>query len=336
LAIISDILDISKIEAGKLALSAVPFSVAAELAKVAMLMGQRAEQSSVVFVAHIPSDLPPCVKGDPLRISQVLYNLIGNSLKFTRPNGAIVFVTEQRITGAGRIELCCSVSDTGIGIPPDKSQVIFETFSQGDPSVSREFGGSGLGLSIARSLVEAMGGRIWFESRIGVGSCFHFTVPLVVLDASHLPISSRTIVESPMPLYQNRSVLVAEDNLVNQKLAKRLLEKMGYQVRIANNGREAVDLFRSGGYSLILMDLQMPVLNGLDAAREIRQIEEGAGEKIPILAMTANVFESDKLECIASGMNGFVEKPIRAEQLYSEIQRAMDLLDRSAKVRASA
>jgi len=326
LGIINDILDISKIEARKLALNVVPFNLESELSRVARLMRQRATQGDILFVDSIPADLPQYVRGDPLRISQVLYNLIGNAIKFTHAQGAIVLRVEQRVLADRRIELHCAVSDTGIGIPHEKSKLIFEAFSQGDASISREYGGSGLGLSISRNLAEAMGGKLWFESKEGVGSCFHFTVPLELADASAFTaLAQPAEPQLKSPIQRDLTVLVAEDNLVNQKLAQRLLEKHGFRVKLASNGKEAVDIFSSGMCGLILMDLQMPVLGGLEAAREIRRLEALRGGCVPILAMTANVFENDKQECLSAGMNGFVGKPIRAEELYTEIERTLQV-----------
>lgn len=330
LGIINDILDISKIEAGKLSLVSLPFQLESELSRVGTLMRQRARQCEVVFVEKFPADLPAVVKGDPLRISQVLYNLIGNALKFTRAGGAIVFLVEFWAVSDKTIQLHCAVSDTGIGIPPEKSKVIFEAFAQGDPSISREYGGAGLGLAISKNLIDSMGGKLWFESRVGIGSCFHFTLPLELADALPARTASPTM---PTPIGQKKvvedlAVLVVEDNLVNQKLAQRLLERRGYQVRVANNGKEAIENFHTGAYGLILMDLQMPVLGGVAAAREIRRFESQCGKRpVPILAMTANVFEDDRQECVAAGMDGFVEKPIRAEELFGEMQRCLGRAD---------
>ena len=456
LAIINDILDFSKIEAGKMELEETKFELEDCIEEALGPLGIRAIKKGLDLTWTTEGKIPSSLKGDPTRLRQVLINLVGNAIKFTKQGE--VSVTASRKSGAGsRAAIQFVVSDTGIGIPPEKHQQIFDAFSQADSSTTREFGGTGLGLSISARLVHLMGGRIELDSISGRGSKFSFTLdfdvanaeprsyhqaadlkdkavlvvddnetnrrlleklllawgmkpvlttdgikgieeyqrsvnhgetyPLVLLDvnmpwmdgyevaaklreiapAEHTAIvvlsSSLSVPShsSPQQLQiarklskpirraelheaiasalssgsargslaeqeiqaevKNLRLLLVEDNAVNQKLAIRLLEKMGHHVQLAANGREAVDLFLSTQFDLVLMDLQMPVMGGLEATQKIRELEGNSARRTPIVAMTAHAMKGDREKCFEVGMDGYVSKPIRTELLKHEIAR---------------
>jgi CheY-like chemotaxis protein len=255
---------------------------------------------------------------DPVRLRQVLLNLLGNAIKFTE-RGSVTVVVERRPGGPGSTyELIFRVRDTGIGIPKEKWAGIFDSFSQADGSITRRFGGTGLGLAICRRLVEMWGGEIWVTSEPGSGSEFSFTARAQIAEApAAVPEKAAKSIELPRGL----RILLAEDNLVNQKLAVRLLEQRGCQVKVANNGLEALKLWREGGYDQILMDMMMPEMDGLEATRQIRSEEVLAGGHIAIVAMTANAMDGDRQRCLDSGMDGYVAKPIRVADLVAELAR---------------
>ena len=467
LSIINDILDFSKIEAGKLELDPIPFDLRNCLDETMKALSIRAHQKGLELIYDVHPDAPEAVEGDPGRIRQILTNLVGNSIKFTESGE--IFVSVEELSRGPQISLLrVAVRDTGIGIPADKQQKIFESFSQADGSMTRKYGGTGLGLAICSRLVEMMGGRLWVESELGRGSTFFFTVqlavpntalaypdsvqpeqlrnlpalivddnstnrrvlhgmltrwgmlpisaedgpaalkallaaksngqtfPLIVLDG-HMPgmdgfvlaeqiqenwrsshpaimmltsaglpgdaarckelgisaylskpvrqtellevicrIMSNQSKESSAPhiprpeLHESRSrlrVLLAEDNLVNQTLAVRLLEKRGYSVSVAGDGRAAVLAREKETFDLILMDVQMPEMDGFQATAAIRDKEQSNGRHIPIIAMTAHALKGDCERCLSAGMDGYVTKPIRTSELISTIERLMGIPD---------
>ncbi len=476
LTIINDILDFSKIEAGKLDIEQIDFNFYDLIGDVVKPLAIRASEKKLELVYSIGPDVPIFLKGDPVRIRQILINLIGNALKFTQ-KGQIVLQIERLAREGGTIRLKCGVHDTGIGIPPEKQSKIFESFVQADSSTTRQYGGTGLGLAITTKLVRLMGGKIWLESpsayphqkQGGPGASFYFILELHTADEFdpelHLqledvqgkrilliddnPINRRylknimernkievvttesgpqalsllqkdarfdlIITDSQMPdmdgfsvaerirqmkqlppipimmltssgvrgdsercrkigidaylpkpiklteflnaiqvtlgrskikkksrkepplvtqylvreLNPRYHILVAEDNPVNQKLALRLLEKAGNQVDIAGNGREALEKIQQKDYDLILMDVQMPVMDGLQATREIRSKEGNNGAHIPIIALTAHAMKGDAERCLSAGMDGYVSKPIRSDELFQEIERIMHKFHRS-------
>jgi CheY-like chemotaxis protein len=260
------------------------------------------------------------VRGDPVRIRQVLTNLCDNAIKFTAIGGLQVEVAGAA-QGGERLELKISVTDTGIGIPPEKQAGIFEAFNQADTSTTRQFGGTGLGLTICARLVELMGGRIWVESSPGRGSTFSFTV-FVRCDVEESKLSL-TAGGTPGPSAVATvpcRVLLVEDHPINQMLATTLLQKWGHLVVLARNGREAVDLFPTQQWDLILMDMQMPVMGGLEATRLIRASEAGRA-RTPIVAMTANAMDADRRACLEAGMDDHLAKPFNSAALAALLQR---------------
>jgi signal transduction histidine kinase/ActR/RegA family two-component response regulator len=307
LTIVNDVLDFSKIEAGKLELEPVPFSVRATVAGAVHSLAFRAREQGLDIQFEIAPAVPDALIGDAGRLRQILLNLLGNAVKFTQRGGIRVHVTTETVDRDTAV-LHCSVIDSGIGIPQDKHRLIFEAFSQADGSTTRRFGGTGLGLTITAKLVALMGGRIWIESEIGQGSTFHVTLPFV-LDRAATPVATARPLLSSAPARALR-VLLAEDNRVNQRLATRLLEKMGHHVTLAENGRIAVDTVARQTFDLVLMDVQMPEMDGLEATALIRTTELGTGRHLPILAVTAHVMKGDREKCLASGMDGYLSKPL--------------------------
>jgi len=458
LTLVNDLLDFSKIEARKLQLDHVAFNLRDALEDTMRVLAPRAHQKGLELACHVHPDLPPTLVGDPLRLRQIVVNLVGNAIKFTE-QGEVVLRVQAETNHNGDIQLHFSVADTGIGIPPDKQAVIFEAFSQADSSTTRRYGGTGLGLAISAQLVELMGGSIWVESQPGRGSTFHFKarfdvqqpgmenlpsrwrtltdLPVLIVDDNatnrrileevltnwcmrpiavdggvaalatleesmrtdqpfavvlldgHMPgmdgfavaerisedrrcagtklvmltsagqpedvvrcrklgISAyltKPIKQSELfdvivsaigqpveervsaPKRRKRSrpalrmlqVLVAEDNQVNQLVATRIFEKLGHQVTVVNNGREALAAVHAGKFDLIAMDVQMPEMDGLDATRAIRAVEKAAGTHIPIIAMTAHAMKGDRERCLAAGMDGYASKPIRIRDLEQAI-----------------
>jgi CheY-like chemotaxis protein len=321
MVILNDLLDFSKIEAGKLNIERVNFSVSELMAQTLQTIRPRAQKKGLSLDCSVSPDMPAHMLGDPGRIRQVMTNLCDNAIKFTAKGGVQVQVQCSALPDQS-LEVRFSVQDTGIGIPTDKQLTVFEAFGQADASTTRKFGGTGLGLTICKHLVTLMGGRMWLDSKPGVGSTFYFTVlvqaalndgadPVVPLQPSTLPAPV-----GPRPL----RVLLVEDHPVNQKLAITLLNKWGHEVVLAQNGQEAIDLFASSTWDVVLMDIQMPVMNGLEATRIIRA-REPAGQHTPIIAMTANAMESDRTACLEAGMDEHMGKPFKVEALQKIVSK---------------
>jgi PAS domain S-box-containing protein len=329
LSLINDILDFSKIEAGKLSIESVAFDLRHTLQETVTLLGLRARQKGLELSCQISPELPDAVIGDPTRLSQVVVNLIGNALKFTS-KGEVIVRAEIDSEDADQPVFHFSVADTGIGIPPEKQKLIFEAFTQSDSSTTRQYGGTGLGLSISSHLVALMGGTIWVESRPGQGSTFHFKLrlglqklparsPVTVARLAELHLSAATAAADQ----RHFKVLLAEDNLVNQKVAVRFLEKKGHTVVVAESGKKALDAWRSQPFDLILMDVQMPEMDGFEATASIREQEKSVAKHVPIIAMTAHAMVGDRERCLAAGMDDYVSKPINAADLFAAIERVM-------------
>jgi PAS domain S-box-containing protein len=319
LSIINDILDFSKIEAGKLELENIEFSIQDMLDDLLHLFSVMAHEKNLNLTCNLASDVPAVLVGDPNRLFQIISNLVSNSLKFTSEGGVSVQISVAEQSGDDTVLLRFEVEDTGIGIPPEKQELVFSSFGQADTSHTRRFGGTGLGLSIAGSLVDLMDGSIGVESDGCSGTMFWFTCFLGIgyeesciaedQNVSH----SRTLAEI---VGRTIHVLVAEDEFVNQTLMELLLQQEGVDVTLADNGRTAVNLFEAGQFDLILMDIQMPELDGFGAARMIRELE-GAGQRIPIIALTANAMKGDRELCLEAGMDDYVAKPIVRDALVA-------------------
>ena len=318
LTILNDILDFSKIEAGKLEIEPIAFRPRECLEKVEKLLRFPATEKGLELRCEIHDSVPEWVIGDPTRVGQVLLNLAGNAVKFTE-RGRVAIEVSASPASAGCTLLTFSVRDTGIGIASASLDRIFEAFSQADGSMTRRFGGTGLGLTISARLAAMMGGGIRVESHLGEGSCFHFSALVESAGEPGLTALEQAMGPANRPL-RPLKILVAEDNHVNQKVVSRLLEKQGHQVTVAANGREALEKLLLGGFGAILMDVQMPEMTGLEAAQAIRRAECGSGRHIPILAMTAHAMKGDRERCLASGMDGYVSKPIRSRELLDALQ----------------
>ncbi|MGH8187912.1 MAG: ATP-binding protein, partial [Steroidobacteraceae bacterium] len=313
ITIINDILDFSKVEAGKLDLDSTEFAPRAVVDDIVRMLRVAAQTKGLPLMSEIDAAVPALVRGDPGRLRQILVNLCGNAVKFTQRGSVTISVA---VTGAdsGHVVLRCSVRDTGPGIPADRLHTLFNPFSQIDASTTRRYGGTGLGLSIVKRLAELMGGEVGVASREGSGSTFWFTARLeVVSTRAAEAVHTQTSAADAQPRY-GRRILLVEDNAVNEKVATRFLQKLGHVVDVARNGQEAVDAWTRGGYDLILMDCQMPVLDGYEATREIRSRERGS-QRIPIVALTANAMKNDDAKCKEAGMDDHLSKPLDREAL---------------------
>jgi PAS domain S-box-containing protein len=322
LIVINDILDFSKIEAEKIDLEMRDFNLRENLDAMFVALAMRAREKGLELLFDVGLSVPQVVRGDSNRLRQVVVNLVGNAIKFT-DSGEVTLGVQLGDESADDIALRFTVSDTGIGIPAEKQELIFQPFSQADSSTTRRYGGTGLGLAISTRLVEIMGGRMWVESEVGRGTQFHFTVRLQTAEVASeaAMIARRDIIErSTQPAPDPTSVLrilVAEDNSVNQLLVSRLLQKRGHQVTMTSNGREALDALAKESYDLVLMDVQMPVMDGFEAIASIRENEQdrSAGTRQAVVALTAHAMAGDREKCLAAGMDGFLTKPIRTLDL---------------------
>ena len=322
LGVINDILDLTKIGAGRLELEAQPLDVRTVVADVASMIGARAQAKGVVVTIEL-GDLPVRLTGDPLRLRQALLNYAANAVKFTE-RGRIVLSVQQLDETADSVGLRFSVRDTGIGVDPTVIPQLFEAFRQADNSMSRRYGGTGLGLAITRELAAMMGGEVGAESTPGVGSEFWFTVRLqrgAVMPVAH-SLAPGDAEGRLIRAYPGLRMLLVEDDDINREVALEVLSDLSFRIDIAVDGEEALAKARAGDYRLILMDMQMPRMNGLEATAAIRQLPGYAD--VPIIAMTANAFEEDKRACLAAGMNDFLTKPVQPERLFSAMLTALE------------
>ncbi len=328
LTILNDILDFSKIEAGKLELDPIAFRPRDCVERVTKLVGYSAGQKGLELTSRIAPDVPESVIGDPTRLGQVLLNLVGNAIKFT-PQGSVSIEVGLQALEAEEAVLEFAVRDTGIGIPVNQHQRIFEAFSQADGSMTRRFGGTGLGLTISSRLVQLMGGSLSVDSRPRAGSCFRFTVRVHPVAPADLPAAPGRL--TPGKQMRHLRVLVAEDNPVNQQVIARLLSRLGHEVALAGNGREALEAMTRDRFDAVLMDVQMPEMTGLEAAGAIRRAENGSGRRVPIIALTAHAMTGDRERCLESGMDGYLAKPIRAAELAETLGEIAATPPHSAK-----
>ena len=324
LGILNDILDFSKIEAGRLDLEDAVFRLRQSLENTVKALSMRAQQKGLTLICEVDEGVPDAVVGDARRIRQVLVNLVGNAIKFT-DRGQIVVRVEPSASTRDRLCLHFSVADSGIGVPIEKQRVIFTPFEQVDGSTTRKYGGTGLGLAISSKLVALMGGEIWVESQGGQGSTFHFTTFLqratageaAHIDTTRTPTADTTAAPPPRQFH----ILLAEDNVVNQRLTVRVLEKRGHSVVVANNGCEALAALQRERFDVVLMDVQMPEMDGFAATQAIREAEKATGVHQPIIALTAYAMKGDEERCLRAGMDAYVSKPIQTQALLEVIAR---------------
>ncbi len=329
LALLNDVLDLSRIEAGKLSIEHVRFHLHDTLNEVAALYAEQARAKPLDLALELAPGLPVQMQGDPGRLRQVLGNLLSNAVKFT-PRGGRIRVTAQALTAAGTRQrlLRLRVQDSGVGISPKQQATIFDAFTQADASTARRYGGSGLGLAICARLVKLMGGGIELQSELGQGSVFTVTLPLEEAVATdHAPLSAPielNEVAQAGQRFAGLTVLVAEDHPVNELLMNQLLQRLGCTVRNARDGEQAVQQWSQGGVDLVLMDVQMPGSNGLQATRHIRGLEIARGlPHTPIVAVTANAMNGDREACLAAGMDGYTPKPVSPQALMHAMDEAL-------------
>jgi CheY-like chemotaxis protein len=323
LAVINDILDISKIEAERLTLERISFKLSMVLENLLSLIGQKVTDKGLMLRVNLSPDVSRLtLQGDPLRLGQVLLNLVANALKFTA-EGAITVRARMSEESPTDVLLRWEVIDTGIGIAAEDQKRLFTAFEQADGSMTRKYGGTGLGLAISKRLVTMMGGEIGVDSQPGSGSTFWFTVrlgkaPTVNGAVSPAPTFSQDSAETRLRTqFSGARILLAEDEPINQEVSRGVLEDVGLAVDLAEDGVQAVELAKQNRYALILMDMQMPHLNGVDAAKAIRALPGYA--EIPILAMTANAFDEDRQVCIEAGMNDHIGKPVDPDKLFETL-----------------
>jgi len=323
LSLISDILDLSKIEAGKILIEATEFSLHHCINDVILMQKTVAYEKHIALELNLSRDIPPLLMGDQLRIKQILLNLLGNAVKFT-PQGSVAISTQLLEQHDNFVLIHITVRDTGIGIATEFLETIFRPFTQEDGSTTRRYGGTGLGLTISLHLAELMGGTISVESTPGVGSCFTVTLPFAVgrETAPVQPATSITVVGWEGPTLR---ILFAEDDQINVKFGVTLLKKMGFDVVVVENGRECLAALENDTFDLVMMDIQMPVMNGEEALREIRSKEQGTTNHQPVIALTAYSMRGDMERFLCEGFDGYVSKPIITREFIAEMKRVMGL-----------
>jgi signal transduction histidine kinase/ActR/RegA family two-component response regulator len=322
LTIINDILDFSKIEAGKMTFEKVPFDLRETVKHSVELLAPRAQAKGIALNCSIPPNVQTQLVGDPSRLRQILLNLLSNAVKFTE-QGEVSLEIKQLDETSEDVGLSFSVHDTGIGISEENQKKLFQSFNQADASTTRRFGGTGLGLAICRKLVELMNGTLALTSSPGQGSTFSFILRYARQNAP-APAAQKPAAATAVPseLARDLRVLLAEDNPVNQMVALKQLMKLGCMVDIAKNGIEAVEAWQKGKYQAILMDCEMPELDGYEAARKIRELETAHNlSPVRIIAMTAHAMQGDRDRCLAAGMNDYVAKPVDAKALKEALEK---------------
>ncbi len=324
LAIINDILDFSKIESGRMGLENQAFDLRSFAEETLYLMASSATEKGLSLAYWIDESVPKVIISDSTRLRQILINLLSNAVKFTE-KGDVVLSIDAAMWKDGRFELHFSVKDMGIGIPSNRIDELFLSFSQVDMSTTRRYGGTGLGLAISKRLVEILGGKIWVESKLGKGSTFHFTIPVEVPSSTVRMPDKKEVPKKPQSNIQcdahvDMRILLAEDNEVNKKVVSQMLKKLGYRADMASNGLEVLKALERQAYDLVLMDIQMPEMDGLETARQIRKCWPAA-EQPRIIALTAYAMEGDRERCLESGMDGYMAKPVKMEDLRSALGR---------------
>jgi signal transduction histidine kinase len=328
LNVINDILDLSKVESGKFQVEILPCSLMKILKNTRSMMLPRARQKGIRFLVEQHSDLPDIIQSDPLRLQQCLMNLIGNAIKFTETGHVILRVSYEAAESGRRLRF--EVEDTGIGIPKEKQEAVFQPFIQADSSTTRQYGGTGLGLTITKVLVQLLDGSIELRSQVGKGSVFTITLPVEPFESGR-PFSSYHVFDSvqstpkpqrPASGHFSGRVLVAEDNRSNQVLIKAILEKLGLQVVLTDNGQQAMEAALQTPFDLILMDMQMPVMNGFEATRRLRR----QSIRIPVIALTAHAMDEERSACFQAGCDDFISEPLRKDELVALLDKYLNLV----------
>jgi two-component system sensor histidine kinase/response regulator len=318
LGLLNDILDFSKIEAGRMEIEQTDFSLRAIFSNLRSLLGIRAAEQGLELIMEVADEVPDSLRGDPLRLSQILLNLGSNAVKFTRQGG--VSIRAALLEKAGdEVLLRFSVTDTGIGMSQEQQKKLFQLFSQADSSISRKYGGTGLGLAISKQLAGLMGGSIKVESAPDQGSVFSFILPLTVSKFAAMPSEPPSACD--FSKLRGRKILLAEDNEINQEITASLLRRRGAKVHLAANGLEALEILKQESFDAVLMDIQMPVMDGCAACREIRK--QPQHKSLPVIALTANAMLSDKEKSRQAGMNNHIGKPFQEEELLATLCRLL-------------
>jgi len=317
LVILNDILDLSRLESGKIEIEKIPFQPVSELMKLRELLKYKAEEKGIDLLCDLHPDIPKVLLGDPVRLNQILLNLTGNAIKFTEKGKIRVSIWLKEIVENKAI-IECQVMDTGIGIPPDRLDKIFDSFTQADSNTTRKYGGTGLGLTISKQLLELQNGSISVKSTPGEGSIFTFQIPFEIGDENDIQTVDEPVAEKKL---KDLTILLVEDNEFNIMVVTEELKSFveGVQIDVAENGKEAVSKALSTDYDLILMDIEMLEMNGYEAARAIREME-APKNKTPIIAMTANAMKGEIQKCFDAGMNEFISKPFAPDDLKSKVQ----------------
>lgn len=327
LRVINDILDFSKIEAGKMKIEKVPIQLHDFIKEIVQITSFSTNDKGLSIEFKIDDDVPEYILGDPVRIRQILMNYGGNAVKFT-DEGSVAFLVEFLEPDDERYKIKFSVKDTGPGIPPKKQEDIFDSFTQGDESTTRKYGGTGLGLAICRQLAELMNGRVGVESEVGKGSTFWFTATFQKAPEGDTAENFADSTSTDSPLYSQKKlkILIAEDNQINQIVAKKILEKEGFEVDIVDTGKKAVEAVEQKNYAFVFMDIQMPEMDGYEAARTIREREKESGKHVAIIALTASAMEKDREKCLDAGMDEYLAKPIEKEEMIRVLKKTARLL----------
>jgi two-component system, sensor histidine kinase and response regulator len=325
LTLLNDMLDFSKIDSGKFELYPVPFNLSDSLAMDVKRLAARAQQKGLKLVYDVRADVPEFIVGDPARLRQIILNLVDNAIKFT-DEGEVALVVEPEPNasvspGNNPISLKFTVRDTGIGIARQDQQLVFQPFTQADGSTTRRFGGTGLGLSISARLASMMHGRIWLESEVGRGSRFYFTAQFSAVDGKSAVTAAPQYSRRGNEFAHSLRILLVDDDRVNQRLTLRILEKQGHQVAVASDGLQAMNILEQKSFDVILMDVQMPGMDGFEVTGRIRKKEENTGAHQPIIAMTAHALAGDRERCLAAGMDDYVAKPIRRAELTEALNK---------------
>lgn len=320
LNVINDVLDLSKMEAGKLVISSNPFNIKQVVIQTVRMHAVKAKEKGLQLELSLPDDLPQVLNGDANRLEQILHNLISNAIKFTE-QGTVTISLNQVTPVTSKVKLEFAVSDTGIGLSEEDKKCLFKSFSQVDGSLTRKYGGTGLGLAISRQLLELMGGEIWVESQKGQGSTFYFSIQFEIGDTIlQDTMLASEVGEAEKPI----SILLVEDDKINQKVMELMMREKGYFLTVVNNGREALERLACQNFDLVLMDIQMPEMDGVETTRQIRKKESFTKEHIPIIAFTAYALAGDRECFLRAGMDAYLAKPVKMSELFATIEKVLE------------